>query len=190
MDKQKLIEYVENGMSTSQISKLENKGKTTVRYWLKKFNLNTNFKPFSEIPYTLNPVERIDGNPVQNCSCCGVLLTENTGYWRTRKKLWVSQCKKCSNKKTGQRWRNSKKRAVEYKGGKCERCGYNKCIDALEFHHIDPSQKDKNFGNMKLRKWENQKKELDKCICVCSNCHREIHAEIREQTLDKLPKML
>ena len=76
MDKNKLKEYVESGLSTSQISSIENKSKTTVRHWLKKFNLITNFKPFSQEPYTQNPVERIGGNPIQNCSCCGVFLTE------------------------------------------------------------------------------------------------------------------
>lgn len=40
-------------------------------------------------------------------------------------------------------WRKRTKIAlVEYKGGKCCICGYNKCIEALEFHHLDPSQKD------------------------------------------------
>ena len=40
-------------------------------------------------------------------------------------------------------WRKrSKLKLVEYKGGECERCGYNKCIDSLEFHHIDPNEKD------------------------------------------------
>ena len=178
MDKQKLIEYIEDGMSTSQISKLESKGKTTVRYWLDKYQLKTKHKTFKD-GYVLNPILKIDGKPIQNCSKCKVLLTEETGYWRDSKKVWLANCKKCHNSYNADRWKNSKKKAVEYKGGKCEKCGYNKCIDALEFHHIDPTQKDKNFGNLKLRKWEDQKKELDKCICVCANCHREIHAELR-----------
>jgi hypothetical protein len=179
MNENELKEYIERGLSISQISDIKNKSKSTIRYWLKKFRLKTNFKPFSQEPYIQTSVKRIDGRPIQNCSCCGILLTKETGYWRKEKELWASQCKKCSNKKTGERWKNSKKRAVEYKGGKCERCGYDKCIDALEFHHINPTEKDKNFGNIKLRKWETQKKELDKCIMVCSNCHREIHSELR-----------
>ncbi len=178
MDKQKLIEYVESGMSTTQISKLENKGKTTIRYWLDKYELKTKNKSFKE-GYVENPILRINGNPVQSCAKCGISLNEDTGYWRESKKVWQANCKKCQNKYSVERWQSNKKRAVNYKGGKCERCGYNKCIDALEFHHIDPLEKDKNFGNIKIRKWEDQKKELDKCICVCANCHREIHSELR-----------
>ena len=70
--------------------------------------------------------------------------------------------------------------ALEYKGGKCECCGYNACKEALDFHHIDETKK--SFGisdrNIPLD-WEIIKKELDKCILVCANCHREIHAKYR-----------
>ncbi len=76
------------------------------------------------------------------------------------------------------RRRQNKQILVEYKGGKCERCGYDKCIDALEFHHIDPSTKEtKNLGTTAAI--EKQKAEADKCILVCANCHREIHHELR-----------
>lgn len=67
------------------------------------------------------------------------------------------------------------KKAREYKGGKCVVCGYNKCGRALEFHHVDPKQK--NFGistEGHKKSWEVLKKELDKCVLVCANCHREI----------------
>ena len=186
MDKQKLLEYIECGMSTTQISKIENKGKTTVRYWLNKYNLTTKHKSFSDGYIGENHILRVDGKPIQNCSKCKVFLTEETGYWRSSKKVWLANCKKCHNKYSVERWQNNKKRAVDYKGGECERCGYNKCIDALEFHHIDPTQKDKTFGNIKIRKWEDQKKELDKCMCVCANCHREIHSKLRLDTTQKL----
>lgn len=70
--------------------------------------------------------------------------------------------------------------AVEYKGGKCNSCNYNKCIAALEFHHIDPEQKDFGIGNKGFTKsWDKIKTELDKCILVCANCHREIHESLR-----------
>jgi len=78
---------------------------------------------------------------------------------------------------------NLKIMAVEYLGGCCSRCRYNKYIGALEFHHKDPSKKDFSIGEKGYtRSWEKTKTELDKCILLCSNCHREIHNEIR---LDK-----
>lgn len=69
-----------------------------------------------------------------------------------------------------------KKRLVEYKGGACEICGYANYVGALEFHHKDSSKKD--FGiSSKIVSFDRMKKEADKCILVCSNCHRELHNE-------------
>lgn len=70
-------------------------------------------------------------------------------------------------------------KAVEYKGGECNVCGYNKCIDALDFHHIDGK---KDFGISQdgiTRSWERVKAEIDKCILICANCHREEHSKLR-----------
>jgi hypothetical protein len=66
--------------------------------------------------------------------------------------------------------------AVEQFGGKCQRCGYDKCINALQFHHVDPSTKeyDPTYVIMRMS-WESAYKELQKCILVCANCHAEIH---------------
>lgn len=70
--------------------------------------------------------------------------------------------------------RRRKQRAVDYKGGKCQKCGYSKCLNALEFHHTDPSRKDFTVAG-KRRPWEDLRIELDKCLLLCSNCHREHH---------------
>lgn len=72
-----------------------------------------------------------------------------------------------------------RKRAIEYKGGKCSRCGYKRCQDALEFHHADGG---KDFGISQdglTRSWERVRNEIEKCILICANCHREEHAELR-----------
>ena len=68
-----------------------------------------------------------------------------------------------------------KQKAIEYLGGKCSICGYNKCSRALEFHHINPDEKDNTISNLYNYSWEKIKKELDKCILLCANCHRELH---------------
>lgn len=67
--------------------------------------------------------------------------------------------------------------ALEEKGGKCSICGYDKCSDALDFHHLEPNEKEFSLGDRNLiLDWKKIKKELDKCILVCANCHREIHS--------------
>jgi hypothetical protein len=69
---------------------------------------------------------------------------------------------------------------VEYKDGSCEVCGYEKSIGALAFHHRDPKEKDFTIS-AKSYAYERLKKEVDKCILVCSNCHIEIHEEIKNK---------
>jgi hypothetical protein len=66
--------------------------------------------------------------------------------------------------------------AVKYKGGKCKLCGYSKNICALDFHHLDKNKKKFNIaGTRYYLSIKALKKELDKCILVCANCHRELH---------------
>ncbi len=74
--------------------------------------------------------------------------------------------------------RRAKKTLVEYKGGKCQLCGYNKCIAALVFHHVDPSQKDFGLGSGTTRSIDKLKTEADKCVLLCANCHTEVHANM------------
>lgn len=75
------------------------------------------------------------------------------------------------------RRRMLKLKAVEHLGGSCQICNYNKCIQALEFHHLDPTQKEFGISDGDLRSWERIKLELTKCILLCSNCHREVHVQ-------------
>lgn len=84
--------------------------------------------------------------------------------------------KRCKNKYYVDRRRTKMKNmALEYKGGKCEVCGYCKSTWALQFHHTDPETKDFQIGSGNTYSWDRTKQELDKCVLVCANCHLEIH---------------
>jgi len=92
-------------------------------------------------------------------------------------------CLKCSPFMEKRGRRSFKQDAVNYCGGCCVLCGYDKCLSALTFHHVDPSSK--SFGiSVKghLVSWERAKKELEKCVLLCKNCHTEI-----EEKVSKLP---
>jgi hypothetical protein len=88
---------------------------------------------------------------------------------------------KCKAKAGVHRYRkNLKQKAVDYKGGACAVCGYDKCVDALEFHHLDPTEKDFGIGSGgHTRRWVDVVPELDKCVMLCANCHREVHSGLR-----------
>jgi len=82
-----------------------------------------------------------------------------------------------------------KEKAIEYLGGKCFFCKYTRCHAALDFHHID--EKTKKFGLSQrglTRSWEKTKMELDKCILICANCHRELHAGILQLSTEMLKR--
>ena len=98
-------------------------------------------------------------------------------YSNGGRKRW--RCLKCQSEAVQKRRDKTKFIALAYKRNKCQCCGYQKFRGALEFHHVDPTEKD--FGISQdgyTRSWEKVKEELDKCVLVCSNCHREIHEGI------------
>jgi len=74
--------------------------------------------------------------------------------------------------------RKTKQRAVEYKGGKCCLCGYNKCNSSLTFHHTNPENKKHKISTSGSLSWKEVKRELEKCVLICSNCHGEVHEGI------------
>ena len=84
-------------------------------------------------------------------------------------------------KAVAKRRRKIKELSIVYKGGKCQVCGYFKYQGALDLHHLDPLTKEFGIGDKGYtRSWEKVKRELDKCVLVCANCHREIEAGITQ----------
>lgn len=63
------------------------------------------------------------------------------------------------------------------RGGKCERCGYSTYLGALDFHHLDSTEKEFTVGDRDF-KLEQCVEEIKKCVMICSNCHRELHANL------------
>ena len=84
-----------------------------------------------------------------------------------------SYCKMCKKLKKAEQRVAVKKACLEYKGGKCVMCGYDKYIGALDFHHVEPNEKDFIISGSE-RFTERVRAELDKCIVLCANCHREV----------------
>jgi hypothetical protein len=111
-------------------------------------------------------------------------------YQRKRKNAKADDYKRRNVKKVVEWRRRTKFKLIEYKGGKCERCGYNEdCASCYDFHHIDPSTKEFRIGGKTLA-FEKLKKEVDKCMLLCRNCHSWIHeqeyAKQRAETMQRL----
>ncbi len=61
----------------------------------------------------------------------------------------------------------------------CTRCSESD-PSCLDFHHLDPNQKDKEVGSLRQKSLARIKKEAEGCIVLCANCHRKEHANIAQ----------
>jgi hypothetical protein len=154
MEKQTLEQWKNLGWTLREMAATAGKSQTTIRYWLDKFDLIACKKYL--------------------CLTCGEVDFSKFRKDGTR----YTECRKCHSLKQVERFRLKKKWAVALKGGKCERCGYNKCCAALDFHHRNPSDKDLHWEN--FRGWSRAKieSEIAKCELICANCHREEHFDL------------
>jgi hypothetical protein len=81
-------------------------------------------------------------------------------------------CVTCKSRK----YRHAKKeKGIALLGGKCEKCGYSKCKQALEFHHKESSEKELTLASSWTLPWETLEKEILKCSLLCCRCHVEHH---------------
>lgn len=116
-------------------------------------------------------------NILKKCVLCGAEFIANV---HTRQ-----YCYDCSPKGLNSaealrfKKRRLKHKLIEYKGGKCAKCGYNNCEGALQFHHLNPREKEFTISSINLNdsnfSFEKVLQEIDKCILLCANCHAEEH---------------
>jgi len=125
------------------------------------------------------------GRPVQpglfimkKCRTCSV--TKDVGDFsphgvkKDGSRKYKADCKSCYREKRNKEFHD---RLNEIIGPiSCRACGYDRCFGAIEFHHIDPSAKTDCIKRMTHKPTETLTDELKKCVMVCANCHREIHA--------------
>ena len=135
---------------------------------------------------------------LKHCKKCNTTKPLTEEYWHKRKSHhtgWEFYCKECVHKtttagyhKNKTKWNETTKRnrdkvaklIYEYKSSiGCAKCNESRYY-VLDFHHIDPNQKLFQIGGGENGGWEKNKKEIDKCIILCSNCHREYHHFQRE----------
>ena len=170
--KEQIIELRRKGLTYNEIRDITKVKKTTISDIVKPLNLggNTIKKLTPEL------IEEIQSKYNEIGNLKKVVKLYHISFERLSKVIKHGKKKKVSNTEAVESWRKRKKKAlVEYKGGKCQCCGYSRCIEALEFHHLDPNIKSFTISG-KSKSFNSLKSEVDKCILVCSNCHKEIHA--------------
>jgi hypothetical protein len=167
ISKEILEKKISEGLTRRQIARWLNCSNSNIVYYFNKFNLITK-------------QEKLKKLGIKKCPCCLEILSIKEFNNRTRngKKIinGATYCKYCQSAESSMRKYNFTQQCVDYKGGECEICGYNESIGALEFHHKDRSKKDFEIGKLTSKTFSDiVKKELDKCMLLCKNCHGEIH---------------
>jgi transposase len=168
LTRDRLAPLVASGMTLGAIAEELQVGINTVRYWIDRHDLP---RPIAVRRANLDRVLQAgERTVVRTCAKHGEtsFVVENSGRLR---------CRRCRMERVAEWRRQAKRRLVAEAGGRCELCGYDRCMAALEFHHLDP--KAKSFGlSMKgvARSFEDLKKEATKCALLCSNCHAEVEA--------------
>ncbi len=159
MEKDKLIELRRKGMSIRHIANELGLSYTTVRYWMRSYEMDCT---------------RMDQRTRRGPSCrvCG----------ETRPEMFYkkpqTECKRCFQRRRAQQNQRNRAIVVRTMGGRCAICGYSRCEAALEFQHRDSSGKDPKYRTTKNSSVEVMLAEARKCVLVCANCHRELHSGI------------
>lgn len=117
-------------------------------------------------------------------SMCGEIKPLTDFPFRDKNKgTYRANCRKCQASYASERYYQNKNILDSTKEGKCcERCGYNECIEALDYHHIDPSTKVDTVAKLLTHYNANDGlEEIKKCALLCANCHRYFHYLQRQQ---------
>lgn len=171
---EQLRALVDADMTIGEIAAVVGRSDGTIRYWLKRHGIRTQGGrgPRPAVPRHLVDQARAEGRRTLAAVCPhhgeAIFVIEPGGRVR---------CRKCRMERVAARRREVKRILAEEAGGRCIRCGYDRCVGALQFHHRDRktkafglSQKGATIGIDRLRK------EAAKCDLLCANCHAEIEA--------------
>jgi len=162
----RLTELVAAGLSVVQIAREVDRSRTTVRHWLTEYGLATQWAERRQA------LARGDRRRVLYCSRHGMVVFSRMARGGYR-------CTRCRSEAVSRRRRKVKRLLVEDAGGRCVRCGYDRCVAALEFHHLDPAEKRFALSTRGVaRSLEKARVEASKCVLLCANCHAEVEAGV------------
>jgi transposase len=159
------------GLSLREIAHRLDRSLATIRHWMGKYELKA--------PSHRHP-RPSDGRRQTTLDCRWHgktdFVMEGRGSYR---------CKQCRMDRVARRRREIKCILVEEAGGRCVICGYEKHLEALQFHHLDPSTKQFHLGQGGVsRSLARCRAEARKCALLCANCHAEVEAGKTAMPLD------
>jgi transposase len=167
-----LVIAVEAGQTLREMAEALDRDISTVRYWLRRYGMRASGG--ARLRET-REARRLGMRHIErHCAKHGVtrFVLENRGAYR---------CMKCRGEDVSAWRRRAKQRLVEEAGGKCQICGYDRYMGALQFHHVDPSEKSFLLSMRGCtRSIAKLRAEAAKCQLLCANCHAEVEAGLAE----------
>lgn len=162
---------VEDGVSQNEMARRLGRSLSTVRHWMAKYGLTATyyvrFDPSAEKPRLIE----------RRCRRHGLTTFVRTGSARQYR------CRRCRAEHVAARRRRVKEILVAEAGGRCRLCGYDRCVAALHFHHVDPTRKSFAVSRRGVtRSIAEARAEASKCVLLCSNCHAEVEAGLTSDT--------
>lgn len=158
-----LADLVERGLSTREIAAALDRSQSTVRHWLKRYGLSTRRPAPVRTPQSVRETIRTcrrHGSTVHRIRADG-------GF----------RCLRCRSEAVAARRRRVKAILVAEAGGACQRCGYDRCLAALQFHHVDPASKRMMVSAHGVTlALDTVREEAKKCVLLCANCHAEVES--------------
>jgi transposase-like protein len=169
IERERLEALIKAGMTIAEIAEEVSRSKATVRHWLRRYGLRTQNGVGTRRP-GVAAAARDAGllNTTMTCPRHGEteFVLEGRGHYR---------CKQCRVQAVTRHRRKIKAELVKEAGGRCCICGYYRCVGALEFHHLDPSEKLHEVSRYGVTlSLAAAREEASKCVLLCSNCHAEV----------------
>lgn len=160
-----LSEIVACGLSVREMADVLGRSPTAVRHWLRKHGLAS---------------ERAQRRGATSAAAAAGmreldLRCDRHGVTRHVRRVDGFRCTRCEAARVTAWRRNVKRIPVDEAGGACALCGYDRCLGALQFHHVDPN--DKRFALSRdgvARSLSRAREEAHKCVLLCANCHAEV----------------
>jgi transposase len=173
LGREDLRALVDAGASIAQIADATDRSKATVRHWLKRYGLKTGAGAGRR------PREGVLDARAAGASEVALTCARHGTTMHVRDAKGSYRCPRCRAEAVVRRRQKVKQTLVEEAGGCCQICGYDRCLAALEFHHLDPERKEFGLARRGAHSLEKLRLETGKCVLLCSNCHAEVEAGAR-----------
>jgi transposase len=164
--REELEALIAEGLTIREIAARLDRAYSTVRHWLGRHGLQTRPAERRESVRAIAPGDRFLGQCRHHGEAVFVKRLDG-----------ASACVRCRSEAVSARRRRVKERLVAEAGGACAICAYDRCVAALQFHHLDPTTKRFTVTARRVS-WEQVREEASKCVLLCANCHAEVEAGV------------